>query len=217
MPVPYANTPGTWQTLLVTAFRLIDDAQARCGHAFDWSMGGGTALMLRHRHRVSKDIDIFVSDPQILGFLNPRLGGLAEDIAERHDEGAMFVKLYLPEGEIDFVVSAPLTSPGWEPVELLGRTVRLETDVEIVTKKLWHRGQSAKARDLLDLCLVIQNDPERLRAAAPFLVKNREAFLTQLENRRDILKSEFEALDTLDYSPEFEASVQLARDFLLAL
>lgn len=180
-------------------------------------MGGGTALMLRHRHRVSKDIDIFVTDPQILGFLNPRLGGLAEDIAERHDEGALFVKLYLPEGEIDFVVSAPLTSPGWEPVELLGRGVRLETDVEIVTKKLWHRGQSAKARDLLDLCLVIQNDPEGLRAAAPFLVKNREPFLTQLEHRSEILKSEFAALDTLDYQPEFGASVQLALGFLRAL
>jgi hypothetical protein len=93
MPVRYANTPGPWQSLLATAFRLIDDAQVRSGHPFDWTMGGGTALMLRHRHRVSKDIDIFVTDPQILGFLNPRLGGLAEDIAERHDEGALFVKL----------------------------------------------------------------------------------------------------------------------------
>jgi hypothetical protein len=95
--------------------------------------------------------------------------------------------------------------------------VRLETDVEIVTKKLWHRGQSAKARDLLDLCLVIQNDPEGLRAAAPFLVKNREPFLTQLEHRSEILKSEFAALDTLDYKPEFGASVQLALGFLRAL
>lgn len=217
MPVSYANTPGPWQSLLATAFRLIDDAQARCGHAFDWTMGGGTALMLRHHHRVSKDIDIFVSDPQILGFLNPRLGGLAEDIAERHDEGAMFMKLYLPEGEIDFVVSTPLTSPGWEKVELLGRTVRLETDVEIVTKKLWHRGQSAKARDLLDLCLVIQAEPEGLRAAAPLLVKNREVFLNQLRNRKDLVKGEFEGLAALDFELGFEACLELAEEFLLSL
>lgn len=27
-----------------------------------WTFGGGTVLMLHHRHRVSKDIDVFVPD-----------------------------------------------------------------------------------------------------------------------------------------------------------
>ncbi len=32
-----------------------------------WTLGGGTALMLQIDHRESQDIDIFLSDPQLLG------------------------------------------------------------------------------------------------------------------------------------------------------
>lgn len=38
-----------------------------------WTFGGGTVLMLRYGHRVSKDIDIFVPNPQYLGYVNPRI------------------------------------------------------------------------------------------------------------------------------------------------
>jgi len=38
-----------------------------------WTFGGGTVLMLRLAHRQSKDIDLFVPDPQYLGYVNPRL------------------------------------------------------------------------------------------------------------------------------------------------
>jgi hypothetical protein len=51
---------------------LIDEIR---GHGIDdpfWTFGGGTVLMLRYRHRRSKDIDIFVPDPQHLGYVSPR-------------------------------------------------------------------------------------------------------------------------------------------------
>jgi hypothetical protein len=32
----------------------------------DWTFGGGTVLMLRHKHRISRDVEIFVPDPQYL-------------------------------------------------------------------------------------------------------------------------------------------------------
>jgi hypothetical protein len=38
-----------------------------------WTFGGGTALMTILNHRLSKDIDIFLSDPQLLTLLSPRL------------------------------------------------------------------------------------------------------------------------------------------------
>jgi hypothetical protein len=38
----------------------------------DWTLGGGTALMIHARHRISKDIDAFVDDAQYLPFLSPR-------------------------------------------------------------------------------------------------------------------------------------------------
>jgi hypothetical protein len=33
--------------------------------------------MFRYQHRLSKDIDIFVPDPQYLGFVTPRLSDVA--------------------------------------------------------------------------------------------------------------------------------------------
>lgn len=62
-----------WETLFQRALTLIDSISAAGVTLNDWSFGGGTVLMRRHRHRVSKDIDIFVPDPQYLGYLSPRL------------------------------------------------------------------------------------------------------------------------------------------------
>ncbi len=72
-----------------------------------WSFGGGTVLMLRINHRASKDIDLFVPDPQCLGYVNPRLSDAAESITTDYEENAEFIKLHLPAGEIDIVVGTP--------------------------------------------------------------------------------------------------------------
>lgn len=66
-----------------------------------WSFGGRTLLMLRIGHRFSKDIDLFVPDPQYLGFVNPRLSEVAEGISPDYAENAESIKLILDEGEID--------------------------------------------------------------------------------------------------------------------
>ena len=73
-----------------------------------WTFGGGTVLMLRHGHRLSKDIDIFVPDPQYLGFVSPRMSDAAERVTQDYVEGPGYVKLLRPEGEIDFVASPNL-------------------------------------------------------------------------------------------------------------
>lgn len=44
--------------------------------------------MLRIAHRQSKDIDLFVPDPQYLGFVNPRLSDVAESITADYEEAA---------------------------------------------------------------------------------------------------------------------------------
>ncbi len=103
-----------WESLLTRAMTLIDHVQRQSAADVFWTMGGGTALMFRHHHRSSKDIDIFFSDPQPLGFVNPRLGGAAEEMTSRYEESSGHVKLYFPEGELDFVASPLLTTPGYE-------------------------------------------------------------------------------------------------------
>jgi hypothetical protein len=69
-----------WEVLLARALEIIDSLGASGITLEDWSFGGGTVLMLRHRHRISKDVDIFVSDPQYLAYLTPRLNTKAESL-----------------------------------------------------------------------------------------------------------------------------------------
>lgn len=97
-----------WETLFQRALELIDSVSYAGIALEDWSFGGGTVLMRRHHHRFSKDIDIVVPDPQYLGYLNPRLNPKAESLTDKYLEQANWLKLYFPEGEIDFVASAPL-------------------------------------------------------------------------------------------------------------
>ncbi len=94
---------GAWRELFPQALVLMD-ALHQANPLAQWRFGGGTVLMLRYRHRLSKDIDLFIDDPQLLGFVNPRLSEVAESITADYQEGAEFVKLLLPQGEIDVVV-----------------------------------------------------------------------------------------------------------------
>lgn len=90
--------------------------------------------MRRHRHRYSKDVDIFIPDPQYLGYLSPRLNAVAEALTGDYVEQGNFLKLVFPEGEIDFVASAPLTENAFVEEDVLGRRARVETSAEIVAK-----------------------------------------------------------------------------------
>ncbi len=214
---PSTLPEGVWQTLLAHAFTLVDEIARRGISDPFWTFGGGTVLMLRHGHRLSKDIDIFVPDPQYLGFVSPRLSDAAESVSADYVEGPGYVKLLRPEGEIDFVASPNLTAQPFEEWTLLGRKVKVETSAEIVAKKLWHRGDRATARDLFDLSLVIEREPEALATAAPYLVRYRDAFLTQIQQRRAVLGAQFEAIDALGYQPQYDEAVKRASRFLTEL
>jgi len=94
------------RALFTKAMRLLDVAGVPSS---DWTFGGGTVLMLRHSHRVSKDIDIFLDDPQWLGYFNPEISDVAEEIADFAIVDRRFVKLYCSEGEIDFIVAGNIS------------------------------------------------------------------------------------------------------------
>ena len=212
-----ASRPGVWQALFVHALALMDEMCARTRPDALWTFGGGTVLMLRHGHRLSKDIDLFVPDPQYLGFVNPRLSDVAANMCRDYVEAAEYIKLLRLEGEIDIVAAPNLTANPWVVETINGRSVRVETDVEIVAKKMWHRGDRANARDLFDLALVVRSDPAALRAEARWLVRHRAAFLAQLDERRAVLGKQFEAIDALRPLPAYDDCAAQARAFLSAL
>lgn len=214
-----ALPPGPWEALFPRALTLIDEIRTHGGIADPfWTLGGGTVLMFRHHHRVSKDIDIFVPDPQYLGFVTPRLSDVAAGLTGDYTEQASaFVKLQFEEGEVDFVAASNLLDEAWETWDILGHAVRVETAAEIIAKKMHYRGDRVTARDLFDLALVIEREPEVLRGAAGFLTGHRAAFLAQIRQPHPVLRASFDAIATLDYTPDFDHCVALAGEFLESL
>lgn len=195
---------GPWRELLCKTYWLFDAIQADGIQLPKWSLGGGTVLMLYYAHRLSKDIDIFVPDPQFLNYVNPRIGSRGEDITSQYTDGAEYVKLFLPEGEIDFVASTPLTKDPFKKYEVLGREILLETPVEIVAKKIWHRGDRATPRDLLDLALVMEHYHDEILEYSDIFKKNIETFTAQCESRKTIMRTVFDAIEKLNFDLTFD-------------
>ena len=200
-----------WETLFQRALALIDSL-ARAGTTLsDWSFGGGTVLMRRYRHRFSKDVDIFIPDPQYLGYLSPRLNDAAGEMTDHYVEQANFLKLRFPEGEIDFIASAPLTRNPSAAEVIFGREVQVETSTEIVAKKLWHRGDRIAARDILDLALVAESEPDALAEIRPVLRDRRAVVLRRIAQTDVALREAFSELEVLEFRRTYDDCLAILR------
>lgn len=203
-----------WETLFRRALVLIDSVGKAGITLSDWTFGGGTVLMRRHRHRLSKDIDIFISSPQYLNYLSPHLNDTAGEMTSDYTLQAEYLKLQFPEGEIDFVVSEPLTQDPVIAETVLGREVMVETSVEIVAKKVWHRGDRFRARDIFDLALVAEKEPEALRSIAPVLRDRKDAILARIQASDKNLRDDFANLEVLEYRRSYDECVRIVRKTL---
>ena len=203
-----------WETLFQRALLLIDSARASGAALSSWSFGGGTVLMRRYHHRLSKDIDIFVLDPQGLPYLSPRLNDVADSLTSDYVEQSEYLKLNFPEGEIDFVASAPLTKSATVTETIFGRAVEVETSSEIIAKKVWHRGDRFTARDVFDLALVAEKEPEALREIRPILRDRREVIFNRIASQEAAQREAFAALEILDYRRSFDECMERIRKVL---
>lgn len=170
--------------------------------------------MLKHHHRFSKDIDIFVPEPQYLGFLTPRLNDAAETGMADYVEQNGSIKIYYPEGEVDFVAAPPLTDNPFSLRDVLGRHIKVETPVEIVSKKIQYRAVDFKARDIFDLALVLEREPEARPALQKLMVLKRTV-LEQRFTRHDAeLREDFTLLDILQYTPSYDHCMEIIQAYL---
>lgn len=136
--------------LLSKAIQALEEAEIT---AEVWEVGGGTVLAHYFNHRLSKDIDIFLNDPQMLSVLSPRFNNVTEEALD-YDEMTNYISLTYPEGKIDFIISPQITSQGVVQETFFGHQVNLESPIEIVIKKIFHRGDQVLPRDLFDLAAV---------------------------------------------------------------
>lgn len=138
------------ELLLEKAIKILEYANIDNSQ---WSMGGGTILMLNYHHRLSKDVDIFVSNTQYFNGLSPKLNNVAED-ADFYQEGERFISLSYPEGKIDFVKAFQVSDYLPTLKHVFNQNIFVDDDIEIVTKKVFFRGASLHPRDLYDLATV---------------------------------------------------------------
>lgn len=122
-------------------------------------------MMLRIDHRESNDIDIFLDDPQLIGFLDPEKRDFRFEIPpdDYRGDGARSLKLaFNGIGEIDFIVGSALTASPTTEANVDGGIVLLETIPEIITKKVYHRASSIQSRDVFDIAAAVEHDAEPL-------------------------------------------------------
>nr|WP_244428332.1 nucleotidyl transferase AbiEii/AbiGii toxin family protein [Sinorhizobium fredii] len=162
-----------WGDLFEQAGRIFDQANSELTVIDGWTFGGGTALMLQIDHRESFDVDIFLDDPQVLPYLNPKTQGYTLDISPvgYESDGSRTLKIVFENvGEIDFICAPSLTDNPTVKAEVRGRDVLLETPAEIIAKKIYYRGAAMQPRDMFDIaCVLRTHGVEYLNEAlAPF-------------------------------------------------
>lgn len=155
---------GSWRQLEKMALAMVADAEQHAGAAFAPRLGGGTRLMLALEHRISHDIDLFIRDPQWIGYLTPRLNSRFETGLQAYDENAVSLKLKYAEGEIDFIVGMSLLDlPAENSVD---SAFALEPLAEVLAKKLFYRGWALTPRDLFDWWSIESKLPAAIPAPA---------------------------------------------------
>lgn len=202
-----------WQGLLAVALRLLDGLERDGIRLPAWSLGGDTMLMLAFRHRLSKDVDVFLPDLQLLPMLSPRLNAAAEALTGNYDEQSNMLKLRLAEGDVDFIVAPTLLPEPWLEMDLIGRKVRVERPGEIIAKKAFYRGSMFTHRDVFDMAAVIERAPGELEGLAGLLGKDR---LRRLADRVGHLRGTYAiGSASIDVLPDGESLGTKAPDMVL--
>ena len=165
--------PSAWRELLRLILPFIEAAPERLAFSF----GGGTALAQHLHHRVSYDVDLFFESSRALRLLSPqRNAALRVAIGGKWQEPGHYLKFELPDGEIDLLVTYPVTDEPTEPYDFEGRILEIERPREILGKKIRYRGPAFKRRDVFDLAATLTWAPDEVSALVP-MVRDRVPLL----------------------------------------
>ena len=136
-------------------------------------LGGGTALAARWAHRHSTDIDLFVSHADY-GTLFRNRDRFSANIelhagtVEQLGVGPGYTIIALQDGEITVLATRSLTDHPVSGDSVRGTGVILESNGEILAKKLTHRLATYHIfvpRDMYDLAIARRLDPAGLETA----------------------------------------------------
>lgn len=197
-----ATSPGSrkwrtsdWRGLLRDAIALLDTLK----EPPRWSFGGGTSLAVFYDHRISYDIDIFVSSSDTVTELSPARNPATKALlaGRGYQFPGNYLKLQMQSGEIDFIVGGTRTLDPVQPWDFEGREIKIDTPWETAIKKMFYRPSTFKVRDAFDLAAVIDHHGDRLRSHL-HVVEDR---LDKLIDRLDALSDAYKRLVEDDVNP----------------
>jgi predicted nucleotidyltransferase component of viral defense system len=210
-------TRDSWKAILASAVTIFADLEDKGFGSPDVVMGGGTVLMFRFEHRLSKDIDFFMHDVQWLSLLTPRLNDSTAAMTTDYVEQPNSIKLVLPHGDIDFVVAQPVTeAKAIAAVEFMGRTFLLEPTEEILAKKLFYRAARFQPRDVFDLVAAADLDGQAAARAVAAAASRIDVVLRSLERMLLLPAAELsrQILPIGDFSRIIPTMIEKARRLL---
>ena len=136
-------------------------------------LGGGTALAARWAHRHSTDVELF-TDQESYVRLWERRDAFRRAIEQRAGPAEVLTvlrwntKIVLRGGEITLFTSLPATAEPRSEDTVRGTRVPLETNAEILAKKLAGRmldSEKLVVRDLYDFAVARHHDPAAVKTA----------------------------------------------------
>ena len=108
------------------------------------------------------------------------------------------------------------TPKNHNPLHLVGlgtnRISTVQTSTEIVAKKVWHRGDQFRARDIFDLALVAEKEPAALVSITPVLRDRRAVVSAWIATNESALRDDFANLETLEYRRTFDECLAIMQD-----
>ena len=169
-----------------------------------WLFGGGTALSIFHfQHRVSFDLDIFITESQIFDFLDPKWfideTDLFDNSNYRFDALKKHLQLRTKKSNIkvDFLLNESIIKqPKQNMILELDYKLYYETIEDIIAKKIKWRKKDNIARDIFDIAMSISHDKDILQK----LIHSRFINYNDIE----ILAQSLKTLNAKEYKIEIE-------------
>jgi len=165
--------------------------------------GGGTALAMYYfQHRLSFDIDLFVTDVQVLNYLSPKHWieetdnfnnskyiDLSNHIRVLEKRNNIKVDILVSQGaSSDFLLDDSKT--------LFNETIYVESVEDIIAKKIVYRRNDNLTRDIIDIAIAITQRDN-------FLGKLLESGLVNIDDIKE-LNNSLEKLDRQTFNEEIE-------------
>ncbi len=178
-----------------------------------WRLGGGTLLAARWGHRRSTDIDIFLPEDSGIAALDPRSDpGFAQRMqalgATRVEAQGQSLKFAFPAGRIEITQldQKPSIAPARAMVD--GREMAVYGNATILTGKLFGRGRRLPVRDVFDIAVGWEEDPDALRTAVNYLDESlRSEILHSLRMEADTYVEEAKS-EVIDPAPKWSQLVE---------